>query len=895
MLGLDASGFKKGRADAKVSLDQMRTDAQTAQNAIDEIKAKSAKAARANAAQEKLIADQIAAVKRNSTAQTKAEDTKQIKSLEAALQTKRAAAREEKAQTEAQIQSLRATLTQRKKSIKDTERGEKDQLDREKKQTQQTHDETGAIETLTGKVVGLFAAFTAGAGLTDFINSTLTGAAATGRLADNLGVDIEALGAWEGAVRRVGGAAADADSAIAALVKTRELIKAGQPAGMAQANVYNSLGITTQDLNDPIGVMTKLADKAKTMSKSQFSLRLGMIGFNQNAINALEKGGDALKALMDESRKAGVVDKDLAAKAMLAQDAMVNMADASRKLGQIMLAALAPSIQKAADWLAKFAEMAQQHMPAVIAGVAALTTVVVGLGVAVTASLIGPTLAAAAAFAPLIAALAAVGAGIAFLVSDFEKFRDTGKSAIDWSQFIPIWNNLKQAMVEVAAAGGQVIAAIPPGVIQFLGGVFRTLGTIIRDSVIIVLHGLIDALHIVRDVLKVIADLLQGNWSGAWKDAGKVLGDFAADAISKAHDVKEAWLDTWYAVTHHGQQRPRMSDIDSPSNNTLITSPLNTDPAALSAQWSNVAAQYAAIAKTPRNAHAGNVGAHAAMQAAMEWAGAAKIDAAGAADLSARWSKVAAEYAAQAKTARDPYADQVGAHSASLAAQQWSDRARQLASGGGNGSRADRNNNPGNLTDGRGQFLSFPTKEAGFAAMKRQLLIDARRGQTSVAAIINDPRHGWSNQWSPGNSARSTGNYIARVSKSLGVSPNQQLDLSNPDTLHRLALAMNAVERGSRLGGGVPDPTRQASNGPQSLKVLASYTIQPIDRGLNPGASASYAQHTTSNDNSSNVTATTHIGQIHVVAGDNANSVASGIETSLQNRSLAYNAASGLA
>ena len=122
---------------------------------------------------------------------------------------------------------------------------------------------------------------------------------------------------------------------------------------------------------------------------------------------------------------------------------------------------------------------------------------------------------------------------------------------------------------------------------------------------------------------------------------------------------------------------------------------------------------------------------------------------------------------------------------------------------GFNGSISDRNNNPGNLTDGRGHFRRFATLQEGFAAMARQILIDYRRGQTTIRSLINDPAHGWSNQWAAGNSAASTANYIASVAKALHMSPDARLDLSNSATLVGLMNAMRAVERGSggRSGG----------------------------------------------------------------------------------------------
>lgn len=122
-------------------------------------------------------------------------------------------------------------------------------------------------------------------------------------------------------------------------------------------------------------------------------------------------------------------------------------------------------------------------------------------------------------------------------------------------------------------------------------------------------------------------------------------------------------------------------------------------------------------------------------------------------------------------------------------------------SNAGNGSLADVNNNPGNIRGRDGGFRKFATPEAGWAAMRRQLLIDYDRyGQHSIRSIINDPGHGWSNEWAKGNTHDSTANYISSVARQLGVGADDELNLHDTKMLQRLAQAMNHVERGTGSG-----------------------------------------------------------------------------------------------
>lgn len=121
------------------------------------------------------------------------------------------------------------------------------------------------------------------------------------------------------------------------------------------------------------------------------------------------------------------------------------------------------------------------------------------------------------------------------------------------------------------------------------------------------------------------------------------------------------------------------------------------------------------------------------------------------------------------------------------------------ANDNGTGSRSQRGNNPGNLTDGSGRIRSFGNAVAGASAMARQLTIDFNRhGQRTINSLINDPKHGWANQWSPGNSAASTANYIAYIAQKLGVRSNDQINLNDPSTLAKVMEAMSQFESGKR-------------------------------------------------------------------------------------------------
>ncbi|ECV7651912.1 hypothetical protein VQ009_003930 [Salmonella enterica] len=122
-------------------------------------------------------------------------------------------------------------------------------------------------------------------------------------------------------------------------------------------------------------------------------------------------------------------------------------------------------------------------------------------------------------------------------------------------------------------------------------------------------------------------------------------------------------------------------------------------------------------------------------------------------------------------------------------------------SGSGDSARGIRNNNPGNLeysktnpwvgqTGDDGRFAKFETPEHGIRALGRNLLSYQRQGIDTVNDIIN--------RWAPPSDNNNTEAYIQAVCSQLGVTPDQPLDASNPDTLKALCASIIQHENGSQ-------------------------------------------------------------------------------------------------
>ncbi|NHB94362.1 lytic transglycosylase catalytic [Photorhabdus cinerea] len=160
--------------------------------------------------------------------------------------------------------------------------------------------------------------------------------------------------------------------------------------------------------------------------------------------------------------------------------------------------------------------------------------------------------------------------------------------------------------------------------------------------------------------------------------------------------------------------------------------------------------------------------------------------------------------------------------------------------------RGLRNNNPGNLNFAKqrgaalespgGRFARFETAFDGLRALSRQLTLYASRGLTTIRGIIT--------KYAPPEE-NDTEDYIAVISKLLGVDPNAQLNLRDPQMLTALMNGIIQRENGrnpynSELiskaaiagSGGVQQTTNITVHGATDAKATAN-EIASRQNGVN--------------------------------------------------------------
>lgn len=164
------------------------------------------------------------------------------------------------------------------------------------------------FRNLRNELTQTFLAFTAANSLKGFVTDMLTGAAAVGRLADNLNMLPSRVNAWNNAVASQGGGENDGGSALSILNKAGQDLRLTGTTGMDQD--LKAFGITQADLDAPERALMKFAAVSERMSKPEFVNRLQRMGIPIGVINTLELGSKRTQELIDKNERMYNLTKD---------------------------------------------------------------------------------------------------------------------------------------------------------------------------------------------------------------------------------------------------------------------------------------------------------------------------------------------------------------------------------------------------------------------------------------------------------------------------------------------------------------------------------------------------------------------------------------------------------
>jgi hypothetical protein len=225
--------------------------------------------------------------------------------------------------------------------VRDTDKKTRDDIETtDKKRKAATKSQVDGIRQVKNEAIGLFLVFAGASSLKQFGVDLVNNTAHTDRFAQNIGVATNRLMALQLAMQDVGGQAGDADKSLGALFQIKQNAELH---GIRPPPELGALGLTLNDLNNPMEAFLKLAGNGEKMDKRRFASLVTALGIPESGVFALEQGRGALEnSISAKQQSADAVAKEVKA----ADDLQKSFSDLNAAVRNLTMGPLAEFANK---------------------------------------------------------------------------------------------------------------------------------------------------------------------------------------------------------------------------------------------------------------------------------------------------------------------------------------------------------------------------------------------------------------------------------------------------------------------------------------------------------------------------------------------------------------------
>lgn len=306
-----------------------------------------------------------------------------------------------------------------------------------------------SFSKLRNQVIGLFALFTAGKGVKEFVFGITSMDAALGRLAPRMGESVSNMSAWYGVAEMTGGNAASMASSFQTLTQNVQMFTL---TGQSSIIPYlRALHVNLADSNGKLKTASELyldiadAVEKSGMGKPQAAALLTAMGIDSDTINILLQGKIATEAMLTQVQKLGVATKEDTDAAKGLQKEWAGLKVASTSMGRTLMTIVTPALDFVLRGLTAIAEWLLDHKGILVAGFTMLATAVTIFSAAIAASSVG--------FAGLSAAILATPIG--WIIAGIGAISLAGYELVKhWDDIRDWWNNLWTDMAKMSGVPG---------------------------------------------------------------------------------------------------------------------------------------------------------------------------------------------------------------------------------------------------------------------------------------------------------------------------------------------------------------------------------------------------------------------------------------------------------
>jgi hypothetical protein len=216
---------------------------------------------------------------------------------------------------------------------------------------------------LRNEAVGLFAVFTAGRGIKDFIADLTSSSAAAERTAHNLGISIQTLSAWQEAAKRAGGSAEGITATFQRLSQAlqNQYLTGSDPIVTA----LTQLGVPVAGLKTADQLVRRLSQSLFELDKTNPQRALAIAnaaGLSEEDFNLLRQGPAAIDAMLAKVKQLGLPSEQFGLQSQRIISSLLDVKQGVESVARAVVEALDPTIETVLNQMSKWLIVNQQWL-----------------------------------------------------------------------------------------------------------------------------------------------------------------------------------------------------------------------------------------------------------------------------------------------------------------------------------------------------------------------------------------------------------------------------------------------------------------------------------------------------------------------------------------------------
>lgn len=289
-----------------------------------------------------------------------------------------------------------------------------------------------------GRTLGSFLALIGGTyAIKSFVMDTINANAALDRFSKNIGLSVTTVSAWGNAVEELGGSSKSLQGTMDMLSKQQTQLRLTGESSLIPffARLGINIGAFGQKVRPVDEILLDLSERFSHMDRTQANNMGRMLGLDQDTLNLLLQGRQAVELMIKRQKEHNAVTKEEAEQDAKWQRSIVQLNQSFNKFSRDLLQQAAPALDTVIGWLTRLGSWVHANREFVVDFLAVLA---VGLAAIAVATL--PITATTAA-------IVALAAGVALLYQDYQTWKNGGNSFVDWQ----VWKDRIDAVKEAIA------------------------------------------------------------------------------------------------------------------------------------------------------------------------------------------------------------------------------------------------------------------------------------------------------------------------------------------------------------------------------------------------------------------------------------------------------------